>query len=114
MTDKPIPAPLDSEYREVGWGVGKAHEEAIVPIFINRHKVCDYDVKFETHYCGVCYSDVHAGHGFKPWYSYPLVPGHETSGVVVEVGPKVTKHKVGDKVAVGLMVDSCRDCVNCK
>ncbi|CAJ2647313.1 unnamed protein product [Trifolium pratense] len=44
---------------------------------------------------------------------YPLVPGHELVGVVTEVGSKVEKFNVGDKVGVGYMVDSCRSCENC-
>lgn len=45
---------------------------------------------------------------------YPLVPGHEIAGIVKEVGPDVTKYKVGDRVGVGCMVDSCGECENCK
>ncbi|GAU23290.1 hypothetical protein TSUD_237440 [Trifolium subterraneum] len=44
---------------------------------------------------------------------YPLVPGHELVGIATEVGSKVEKVKVGDKVGVGYMVDSCRSCENC-
>jgi alcohol dehydrogenase (NADP+) len=43
-----------------------------------------------------------------------MVPGHEIAGVVSEVGPGVTKYKVGDRVGVGCFVDSCRECDNCK
>ncbi|PNX59272.1 putative mannitol dehydrogenase-like protein, partial [Trifolium pratense] len=49
------------------------------------------------------------------WYNtmYPFVPGHELVGVVTEVGSKVEKFKVGDKVGVGYVIDSCRSCQNC-
>jgi len=43
-----------------------------------------------------------------------MVPGHELAGLVTEIGPKVTKFKVGQKVGVGCMVDSCGDCDSCK
>jgi len=43
-----------------------------------------------------------------------MVPGHEIAGDVSEVGAKVTKHKVGDKVGVGCFVDSCRTCPECR
>lgn len=43
-----------------------------------------------------------------------MVPGHEIAGVVAEVGSGVTKYKAGDRVGVGCMVDSCRECENCK
>ena len=45
---------------------------------------------------------------------YPCVPGHELAGVVTAVGRKVKKVKVGDKVGVGCMVDSCGDCRYCE
>jgi uncharacterized zinc-type alcohol dehydrogenase-like protein len=45
---------------------------------------------------------------------YPVVPGHEIVGRVIAVGNHVTKFKVGDLAGVGCMVDSCRECDNCK
>lgn len=42
-----------------------------------------------------------------------MVPGHEGAGVVVEVGSKVTKVKVGDEVGVGVLYDSCLNCKWC-
>ncbi|CAI9101706.1 OLC1v1039098C2 [Oldenlandia corymbosa var. corymbosa] len=44
---------------------------------------------------------------------YPVVPGHEITGVVREVGSKVSKFKPGDHVGVGTYVDSCRECQYC-
>ena len=44
---------------------------------------------------------------------YPLTVGHEIVGTVAEVGADVTKHKIGDRVGVGCMVNSCRECENC-
>jgi alcohol dehydrogenase (NADP+) len=45
--------------------------------------------------------------------TYPMVPGHEITGTVTEVGPDVTRYEVGDKVGVGCFVDSCRKCGPC-
>jgi uncharacterized zinc-type alcohol dehydrogenase-like protein len=45
---------------------------------------------------------------------YPLVPGHEISGIVSAVGSEVTRFAVGDRVGVGNMVDSCRVCASCR
>ncbi|GLY24261.1 dehydrogenase [Micromonospora sp. NBRC 101691] len=45
---------------------------------------------------------------------YPLTVGHEIVGRVAEVGAEVTRHAVGDRVGVGCMVDSCRECENCR
>ena len=46
--------------------------------------------------------------------AYPLTVGHEIVGEVTEIGTEVTKHAVGDRVGVGCMVNSCRECVNCQ
>jgi uncharacterized zinc-type alcohol dehydrogenase-like protein len=43
-----------------------------------------------------------------------MVPGHEIVGRVTKVGDHVTKFKAGDLAAVGCLVDSCRECANCK
>lgn len=45
---------------------------------------------------------------------YPLTVGHEIVGHVTEVGAEVTRHAVGDRVGVGCMVNSCRECENCR
>lgn len=42
-----------------------------------------------------------------------MVPGHEIVGHVTAVGDGVTKHAVGDRVAIGCMVDSCLECDHC-
>jgi uncharacterized zinc-type alcohol dehydrogenase-like protein len=44
-----------------------------------------------------------------------MVPGHEIAGVVTAIGSHLfTKFKVGDKIGVGVFIDSCRVCENCK
>jgi uncharacterized zinc-type alcohol dehydrogenase-like protein len=45
---------------------------------------------------------------------YPVVPGHEIVGRVLAVGDKAKKFAIGDPIGVGVMVDSCRECVNCR
>ena len=108
----PIPAVSDNEYREVAWGIDKAGAP-FQPIWINRPKVGDHDVKFEMKYCGVCHSDCHIGNNDLGDAIYPMVPGHELIGTVTEVGAKVTKVKVGDNVGVGVIKDACLDCPQC-
>ena len=112
----PIPAPLDNEYKEVAWGLEKVFDNKdtkIVPIVINRPKVGDHDIRFDMTYSGICHSDVHLGNGDLGKQMYPMVPGHELIGKVVEVGAKVTKVVAGDIVGVGLINDSCLDCELC-
>jgi uncharacterized zinc-type alcohol dehydrogenase-like protein len=45
---------------------------------------------------------------------YPAVPGHEIVGIVAAVGADVTTYAAGDRVGVGCMVNSCRECDNCR
>jgi len=107
-----IPECRDDEYREVAWGI-PTFGSKFQPIWINRPKVGDWDVKFEMHYCGICHSDCHLGLNHLGGAMYPMVPGHELVGVVTEVGSKVTKVAVGDKVGVGCIIDSCLECGTC-
>ncbi|MGP4006967.1 NAD(P)-dependent alcohol dehydrogenase [Streptomyces sp. 4N124] len=88
--------------------------EPLVPMTVDRRKVGPHDVLIEIKYTGICHSDIH--HARSDWReeTYPLVPGHEIAGVVSEVGSDVTRYAVGDRVGVGCMVDSCRECVNCR
>lgn len=80
---------------------------------IKRRDLDLHDVLIEIKYAGICHSDIHTAHGEWGAVNYPLVPGHEIAGVVSDVGAEVTKYKVGDRVGVGCMVDSCGDCENC-
>ncbi|QDK42329.1 NAD(P)-dependent alcohol dehydrogenase [Bacteriovorax stolpii] len=73
------------------------------------------DVVIDIKFCGICHSDIHMvrdewGMGSP----FPMVPGHEIAGIVSQVGTGVTKYKIGDRVGVGCMVDSCRECSHCK
>lgn len=81
---------------------------------IKRRDLDLHDILIEIKYAGICHSDIHTAHGEWGAVNYPLVPGHEIAGIVAEVGAEVTKYKVGDRVGVGCMVDSCGDCENCQ
>jgi uncharacterized zinc-type alcohol dehydrogenase-like protein len=81
---------------------------------IDRRDLGPHDVLIEIRYCGICHSDIHTARGEWGPVNYPLVPGHEITGIVAEVGSEVTKFAVGDRVGVGCMVDSCRECENCR
>jgi uncharacterized zinc-type alcohol dehydrogenase-like protein len=80
---------------------------------IRRRSVGPYDALVEIRYCGVCHSDIHTVRGEWGPVEYPLVPGHEITGVIVAVGEGVTRFRDGDRVGVGVMIDSCRKCENC-
>ncbi|RZC45144.1 hypothetical protein C5167_038089 [Papaver somniferum] len=71
------------------------------------------DVYIKVTYCGVCHTDIHQVKNDLGMSNYPMVPGHETVGEVIEVGKDVTKFKAGDSVGVGLIIGSCRECSSC-
>lgn len=81
---------------------------------IERRAVGAKDVRIAIAYSGICHSDVHQARS--EWGSdiFPMIPGHEIIGHVVEVGSAVTKFQVGQAVGVGVFVDSCRECDACK
>lgn len=85
----------------------------LVPKLFERRALRADDVAIEIAYCGVCHSDLHQVHNDWKNTVYPCVPGHEIVGHVTAVGPEVTRHKAGDRVAVGCFVDSCGQCEPC-
>jgi len=84
------------------------------PWQFSRRNLGNCDLKIEIHYSGICHSDIHQAR--EEWGSaiFPMVPGHEIAGIVSEIGNSVSKFKVGDRVGVGVFVDSCRNCANCR
>ncbi|MBV9842717.1 MAG: NAD(P)-dependent alcohol dehydrogenase [Sphingomonadaceae bacterium] len=84
------------------------------PFSFERRAPRANDVAFDIKYCGICHSDLHQARN--DWHNslYPMVPGHEIVGIVSAVGEDVTKFKVGDRVAVGCLVDSCLSCDQCE
>lgn len=85
----------------------------MVPYHFERRDLRANDVAIEILYSGICHSDLHTVNGDWGPQPYPLVPGHEIVGRVLEVGPEVKSYKVGDHVGVGCMVDSCQACDQC-
>ncbi len=82
---------------------------------IPRREPTDRDVEIDILYCGVCHSDLHQARN--EWSAvpttYPCVPGHEIVGRVTKIGSAVTRHRVGDLVGVGCLVDSDQKCPSC-
>ncbi|QLJ04665.1 NAD(P)-dependent alcohol dehydrogenase [Streptomyces sp. NEAU-sy36] len=81
---------------------------------IERRDVGPNDVLIEIEYAGICHSDIHTVNGDWGPQPFPVVPGHEIVGIVTEAGSAVTRHRVGDRVGVGCMVNSCGECANCQ
>lgn len=86
---------------------------------IEKHQIKKpNEVLLKIEACGVCRSQLHGIEG--DWAKYgippglPTVPGHEIVGTVVESGNKVTKLKVGQRVGISPLLDSCMHCNYCK
>ncbi len=89
-------------------------EESLHSMNIKRRELLSNDVEIEILFCGICHSDLHAIQNEWKNTTYPIVPGHEIVGRVSKIGKDVSKFKIGDLVAVGCIVDSCRQCEYCK
>jgi uncharacterized zinc-type alcohol dehydrogenase-like protein len=111
-------------------GTGQDHQEEIIltvnaiaatsatdPLVrttVARRDLGAKDILIEIRYAGICHSDIHTVRGEWGQVPYPLTVGHEIVGVVAEIGAGVSRHAVGDRVGVGCMVNSCRECDNCQ
>ncbi|KAL3638990.1 8-hydroxygeraniol dehydrogenase [Castilleja foliolosa] len=98
--------------KAIGWGT-KDKSGHLSQMEFTRRVTGDRDVQFKVLYSGICHSDLHMAKNDWGHSKYPMIPGHEIVGVVTEIGSKVEKFKVGDNVAVGVIVGSCRSCDQC-
>jgi alcohol dehydrogenase (NADP+) len=83
-------------------------------VTIERRELGPRDVRIDISYAGICHTDVHHARAEFGKTHYPIVPGHEIAGVVSAVGTEVTKFAVGSHAGVGCLVDSCRQCPECR
>ncbi|MDR3515053.1 MAG: NAD(P)-dependent alcohol dehydrogenase [Azospirillaceae bacterium] len=91
----------------------QAADALLAPFDFERRALRPNDVAMEVLYCGICHTDLHQARNDWGWSQYPLVPGHEIVGRVIAVGAGVTRHNIGDAVAVGCIIDSCQHCDQC-
>lgn len=94
------------------WAAAAA-DAPLAPLTIERRELGPSDVKVAVEFCGICHSDLHTARNEWHGTHYPVVPGHEIVGRVLEVGGEVTALAVGARVAVGCMVASCGICPAC-
>jgi alcohol dehydrogenase (NADP+) len=86
----------------------------LAPTTIERRDPRPDDVVIDIAYAGICHSDIHQARDEWGGAIFPMVPGHEIAGTVSAVGSAVTKYRVGDRVGVGCMVNSCGECEYCR
>lgn len=98
--------------KTIGYAAHSSNSD-LVPYHFERRELRSDDVAIEILYSGICHSDLHQVRNDWGFSQYPMVPGHEIVGKVIDIGSDVTKYQVGDKVAIGCMVDSCQQCDQC-
>jgi uncharacterized zinc-type alcohol dehydrogenase-like protein len=86
----------------------------VAPWNFQRRESGPHDVQIEILYCGVCHSDLHQIRNEWGGSIFPMVPGHEIIGRISKTGNQVRKFKIGELAGVGCLVDSCRQCDNCR
>ncbi|KAI5071495.1 hypothetical protein GOP47_0013746 [Adiantum capillus-veneris] len=84
------------------------------PFSFVRRATGQDDVAFKVTHCGICHTDLHQIRNEWKRSVYPMVPGHEIVGIVIEVGSKVSTFRMGDRVGVGCRVRSCGKCKACQ
>ena len=95
-----------------GYAVLKA-SAPLEPYSFKRRALRESDIALDITYAGICHSDIHQAREEWGPSIFPMVPGHEIVGIVSEIGSAVTKYSIGDRVGVGVFIDSCRTCENC-
>lgn len=96
-----------------GYAVLQA-KEPLVPFEFKRRELSAKDVSFDIEFAGICHSDIHQAREEWGPALFPMVPGHEIVGTVTEIGAAVKNFQIGDRIGVGVFIDSCRSCENCK
>lgn len=89
-------------------------KEPFQVVTIQRRDPRADDVVIDIKAAGICHSDIHTIRNEWGEAHFPLTVGHEIAGVVSAVGEEVTKFKVGDRVGVGCLVNSCGECEQCQ
>ena len=75
--------------------------------------LADDDVEIDVKFCGLCHSDLSMIDSEWMKTQYPIVAGHEVTGIIAAVGDKVTGFKVGQKVGLGWHAGYCDNCHYC-
>jgi len=104
---------LKQKMKVLGYATLRA-KAPLTPYSFERREPLDHDIVIDIHYCGICHSDIHQANNEWDISTFPMVPGHEITGVVSQVGTRATRYKKGDRVGVGCIVDSCRECGPCR
>nr|AFX98062.1 cinnamyl alcohol dehydrogenase [Cunninghamia lanceolata] len=100
----------------LGWAA-RDTSAVFSPFHFSRRANGAEDVSIKILFCGICHTDLHFAKNDFGTTTYPIVPGHEITGTVTDVGSNIENlFKVGDRVGAGCMVGSCNapTCEPCK
>ncbi|KAB2091573.1 hypothetical protein ES319_A03G201000v1 [Gossypium barbadense] len=103
---------LENERKTTGWAA-RDPSGILSPYTYSLRNTGPEDVFIKVICCGICHTDIHQAKNDLGMSNYPMVPGHEVVGEVVEVGSDVTKFTAGDIVGVGYAVGCCKNCSPC-
>jgi uncharacterized zinc-type alcohol dehydrogenase-like protein len=106
--------PTPQCYKVPAYGASGAVFNGLSRMEVERRRPTGDEIQIEILFCGVCHSDLHQVKNDWKNTIYPCVPGHEIVGRVLSVARGVKRHKVGDLVGVGCMIDSCGRCPSCR
>ncbi|GAB4852872.1 cinnamoyl-Coa reductase [Ancistrocladus abbreviatus] len=101
-----------SERTTIGWAA-RDPSGILSPYTYTLRETREEDVFIKVICCGICHTDLHQAKNDLGMSHYPMVPGHEVVGEVLEVGSGVSRFKVGDIVGVGCIVGCCKKCHPC-
>ncbi|MCK5065433.1 MAG: alcohol dehydrogenase catalytic domain-containing protein, partial [Candidatus Fermentibacteraceae bacterium] len=72
--------------------------------------ISDDEILLKVSVCGVCHTELDEIEGRTPPPLFPVIPGHQVVGRIIEIGKGVTEHSAGDRVGVGWIYSSCGVC----
>lgn len=99
----------------VGLGLTEPTYPNVKKITYEPFDLRPFDIDIKILVCGVCGADTHFTRGDWGGPNFPIIPGHEIVGIIVNKGADVKDEdfKIGDRVGVGAQSDSCGNCYRC-
>jgi propanol-preferring alcohol dehydrogenase len=91
-----------------------AGSRILEPAQVSLRPLGNHEVLVKVAACGVCRTDLHLVDGELPNAHYPVTPGHEIVGHVVDRGPHVSHWEIGDRVGIPWLASTCRECRYCR